>query len=136
MDERTMQLKQLKKAYKKERRRAGLLWRIPGHLFMALAAILAVITVYVCCHEAAWVQWFEMHCWLPVKSALALPLPYEKIWLLALDHGVIAVAAAAVLGLILLGLGGACKRRTKTSDAYRNYRTMKLTLETEKEENR
>lgn len=135
MDERTIQLKQLKKEYKSLRRRAGLAWKILGYSFMTLFVICAAVTVFVCCNRLNWVQFIDKQIWQPVKSALALPLPYGEIWQLAARYGLCACLCTGVPGLFFLLMGSICKGRTKTSDAYRNYRTMRLTLETEKEEN-
>lgn len=134
MDERILQYKELKKDYKKLRLKAGIGWKIIGWIFFALFVIVGCMTLFVLGNSLSLIQTVDQLIWQPVKGALGESLPYAMLWNLAQSYGILATAATAAVSLLCLLLGGVCKARVKHTETYRNYRTIKLTLETEKEE--
>ena len=134
MDERILQLKQLKKEYKKQQRKLGRGWKILGSIVMHLCFLAGVITLFVLGNELSWIQYADNHWWEPAKAALALPIPYADIWLLAADYGILAYCVLGMLGILLLIVSHVKKSAIKRADAYLAYRTLKLTLDTKKEE--
>ena len=134
MDERILQYKELKKDYKKLRLKAGIGWKIAGWIFFALFLVAGCVTLFVMGSALSFVQTVDEVIWQPVKAALGAGLPYETVWNLAQSYGVLITAVTAAVCLICFVLGAVSKAKVKNTETYLNYRTMKLTLETEKEE--
>ncbi len=134
MDERVLQLQQMKKQYKKLRRRSARPWKIPGCILMHLCFIMGLITLFVLGNHLSWIQYADTHWWEPLKQAVGLPVPYAAIWLFAAEYGILICAVTGLLGVFCLGMSHVRKARVKTTETYLNYRTLKVTLDTEKEE--
>lgn len=134
MDERVLQLQQLKKQYKKMRRRAARSWKIPGCILMHLSFIMGLITLFVLGNQLPWIQYADSHWWEPLKQSVGLPIPYGDIWLFAADYGILLCAVTGALGIVCLVMSHVRKAKVKTTETYLTYRTLKVTLDAEKEE--
>ena len=134
MDERILQLKQLKKEYKEIRAKAGWGWKTLAWIFGVVSLILAVVTVFVTFNNTAWVQVVDTGIWEPFKAAVKLNVDYAALWRLVEAYGLKALIVSVVITGTFDVLGGVASDNTKKSQAYLNYRTMKLTLEAEQEE--
>lgn len=136
MDERSLQLKALKKEYKQLKRKTALGWKLPGCVLMHLCFVMLCITVFVRGNALRWVQYVDTHWWEPLKAFLGWSIPYGEIWLFAAKFGILICVLTGVAGIACLALSRVKKSAVKKSEAYLTYRTLKLTLETEKEEKR
>lgn len=134
MDERVLQLKELKKEYKKCRARAGRAYKCFAWIFGVLTAIMAVMTVFVLFNGTAWVQLVDAYVWEPLKAALNLGIDYAGGWRLTEQYGFVATLIGFVLTAVFDVLGYMASEKVKTTEVYLNYRTLKLTLDAEKEE--
>lgn len=134
MDDRDLQLQELKKEYKKIRARAGWGWKLMAWIFGVLSVLLGICTVFVLFNGTAWVQAVDNGIWEPLKATLKLGIDYAAGWRLVESYGLIALMAALVLTATFDVLGAMASNRTKMTEEYLNYRTLKLTLEAEKEE--
>ena len=134
LEERLMQYKELKKEYKRLKTRAGLGWKILAWLCWILTAVLGVMTVYVLMHHWPLVSLVETALWQPVKAAVNLPLDYAAGWRLTQQYGQWATLAAGLHGVLFSCFAASEVSKTKKSEQYLNYRTLKLTIEAEKEE--
>ena len=134
MDERLLQLKQLKLAYKKLRARTGRVWSVIGWICFALWLPAVVATVCVRGYHYPVAQQIDLKIWEPLKAAMGLKLEFSQIWLAIWQYG---PAVCILLGVLcLLALWGRIWMQSgvRKSDEYLSYRTMKLALKTEKEE--
>lgn len=134
MDERLLQLKELKRQYKQMRRRAGWGWKIFAWLFFVIFAVLTVATLFVLFHHVGFVQLVDTKIWEPAKTVLGQGINYAACRQLLEGCGLCACGVSSVLWLLFWGLGHRASCAMKNTDTYRSWRTLKLTLETEKEE--
>ena len=134
MDERVLQLKELKAEYKKCRAKAGWINKCFAWIFGVATAIVAVMTVFVLFNDAPWVQFVDTNLWEPFKAAVALGIDYAAGWRLTQQYGLYALIVGFVLTAIFDVLGYIASEKVKTTEIYLNYRALKLTLEAEKEE--
>lgn len=119
MDQRKAQLKTLKKAYKRAKRKSLGLWKCLAVLFL-IVALLAAFVLFV-----PLVPTLLLVSFLPIELVRSLA---ENIWILYLMFGVglVLFIEAALIAKVE-------KKKLKKTAAYLDYRTMKLTLKAEKE---
>ena len=134
MDERVCQLKTLKKQYKRMRARAGWGWKVFAWLFFIAFIVILGATLFVKFNDIAWVQTLDTKVWEPFKSVLGQGINYVWFWLALDDFGYVISAALGLVWLIFLVCSKIASGRVKLTDTYRSWHTLKLTLETEKEE--
>lgn len=134
MDERILQLKDLKKCYKRMRARAGWGWKVFAWLFFLVFFVVTAATLFVVYNHTAPVQFLDNSIWEPAKAALGLKIDYAWFWCLLKKYGLIASVCSGALWLLFWGLGHSASCAMKNTDTYRSWRTLKLTLDTEKEE--
>lgn len=134
MDERQLQLKQMKKAYRQLRAKAGRSWRVLGWLFFVIWLPVTGITLFVLFNHVPFVQLIDSRIWEPVKAVLNLGIDYAYFWRLAERYGLMVSVFSGVLWLLSAVLAGWKRSAVRKSDEYLSYRTLKLTLETEKAE--
>lgn len=134
MDERVLQLIELKKQYKHMRHRAGWGWKVFAWLFFAVFFVVAAATLFVAYNHTAPVQFLDNSIWEPIKTAVGLKIDYAWFWRLLEKYGPIASICSGALWLLFWGLGRRASGAVKNTDTYRSWRTLKLTLDTEKEE--
>ena len=134
MDERILQLKQLKKEYKKARRKAGWGFKLLAWIFGVVTCILCIITVFVLFNHTAPIIFLDDTVWEPLKAMVPLTIDYAAGWKLTEQWGVIAASAGVCVTALFALLGFVRSESVKRSEVYLNYRTIKLTLDTEKEE--
>ena len=130
MDDRKLQLKQLKKASKREKRRYVTGWKFLAVLFLILAILSAVAV-------AALVAYEELLKLVETSELLAAIRPHMdeilRVRRLIPDNWVVLAAAVLwVLYLIAAILWNRGKKKWKKTEAYLDYLTMKNTLKQEK----
>ena len=136
MDERMLQLKQLKKEYKKAKAKAGWGWKMFAWIFGVLTVILAAITVFVFFNQSAPIAFVDNTVWEPLKAMIPLGVDYAAGWRLTEAYGLVALTVSLCITGLFDVLGYAASEKVKKTELYLNYRTLKLTLDTEKEERR
>lgn len=136
MDERALQLKELKKEYKKAKAKAGWGWKTFAWIFGVLTVILGVLTVFVTFNQSVPVAFIDHTVWEPLKAIVPLHIDYAAGWRLTEAYGFIAFIVSLCITALFDVLGYAASEKVKKSETYLNYRTLKLTLDTEKEERR
>ena len=134
MDDRVLQLQELKKEYKRIRAKAGWGWKLLAWIFGVVTAVVAIITVFVLFNSTAWVQAVDNGVWEPLKAALKLGINYAAGWRMTEQYGLYALVAGFVLTAVSDVLGSMASEKVKATEVYLNYRTLKLTLDAEKEE--
>ena len=134
MDERIMQLKQMKKTCRRLKAGAGRGWKAMAWVFFVLCLGLAGMTVFVRCYDHPLVQAVDLKLWEPLKAAVGLKINYSAVWCLVENWGMVAVVAGGVLWLLFAVLGLRAVSAVKKSEAFLNLRTLVLTLKAEKEE--
>ena len=134
MDDRQLQLKTLKKAYLKQRRKAtwgiNLLW----FLCLMLLALAVGMLVYVMFYKSLPIRLLDVYVWTPVKQLIGI-----KMNLLFVGKFVLKYAKWFILGFgvlfVLTWIVRACAiAKTKRFDSYLDYMTLKNTLKTERQE--
>ena len=136
MDERVLQLKELKKQYKRMRIRAGWGWRVFAWLFFAIFAVVTLATLFVRFNQTGFVQVLDTKIWEPFKTILGQWINYVYCWQWLEAYGLYACIASGLLWLVFAVFSRRAALSVKLSDTYRSWHTLKLTLETEKEESR
>ena len=134
MDERVLQLKQLKKEYKKAKAKAGWGWKTGAWIFGIVTVILGVMTVFVTFNQTPPVSFVDNVVWEPLKALIPWGMDYAAGWRLTEAYGLIALVVSLCMTALFDVLGYGASEKVKKSEVYLNYRTLKLTLDTEKEE--
>ena len=134
MDERAFQLVEMKKEYKRARAKAGWGYKTFAWIFGVITVILGIMTVFVLLNTTAWVQVVDSMVWEPLKAAVPLGIDYAGGWRLMEQYGIYAVLMGLLVTVVFGVLGHIASQKVKTREVYLNYRTLKLTLEAEKEE--
>lgn len=136
MDERVLQLKELKKQYKRLRARAGWGWRVFAWLFFVIFAVLTLATLFVRFNQTGFVQVLDTKIWEPCKTILGQWINYAYCWQWLEAYGLYACIACGLVWLVFAVFSRRAALSAKLSDTYRSWHTLKLTLEAEKEESR
>lgn len=134
MDERVLQLKRLKKAYKKQRRRAVWFWDLLWFMLLALLALAVFCLCYVIFYKTFVIRVIDVMLWTPVKYALGIRQSLLPVGLFVLKYGRLFVAGFGVLFVLIWILRSRAVSRTRKLDSYLDYKTVKNTLKTEKQE--
>ena len=136
MDERILQLKQLKKAYKKQRRQTVWFLDLLWFLMLALLAFSAFCLVYILFYRSFVIRVLDIFVWTPIKHALGIHHDLLAVGLFVLKYGWLFVIGFGVLFVTVWILRSRAIAQTRKSDSYLDYMTMKNTLKTEKQEAR
>lgn len=134
MDERVLQVKALKKAYIKERRRAIWFWDLMWYLLLALLALAVGCLVYVIFYKTPVIRFVDLKLWTPVKGLLGITGSLRMVGRFVLRFGHWFVLGFSALFVLVWILRGRAAARTRRLDSYLDYMTMKTTLKTEKQE--
>ena len=134
MDERVQQLKQLKKAYKKQRRQAVWHWDLMWYMLLAVLALAVFCLCYVIFYKTFVIRIIDLMLWTPVKYALGIRQNLLPVGLFVLKYGRLFVAGFGVLFVLVWILRSRAVARTRKLDSFLDYKTMKNTLKTEKQE--
>ena len=131
MDDRQAQLKRLKKAYKKQRRKAVWAWNVLWYMMLALLLLAAGMLLYMVYYKTAPVRILDLYVWTPIKNFVGL-----KQSLLAVGTFVLLYAKWFILGfgvafVLVWLLRGRAVSKTRRFDSYLDYMTLKNTLKTE-----
>lgn len=134
MDERLLQLKQMKKNCRRLMARAGRGWKVMAWVCFVFLLLTAGMTLFVRFGHLPFVQMIDLKMWEPVKAAIGLNMDFGFVRQLIGCYGMIAALGFAVLWLAFAALGLRAAAKVKKSEDYLDYRTLWLTLKTEKEE--
>ena len=134
MDERLLQLKQMKMNCKKQMARAGRGWKVMAWIFFVLLMLALAMTLFVRLDHLNFVKMIDRSLWEPVKAAVGLNMDLGFVRQLTNRYGVIASSCLAVLWILFAILGLCAAGKVKKTEDYLDYRTLRLTLKTEKEE--
>ena len=120
MDDRVKELKVLKKAYKRAKRRAITLWKL-----MAVFNFLACI----CCGLLGFFPVQVAQLAARLELAVSLPTGAIALTVLQIMTGVTGLVFAVALAMWIAG-----RRKVKRSDEFLSYRTLKEALWAEKKQ--
>ena len=134
MDERVQHLKNLKKAYLKQRRKATWGWDLLQVLLLVLLAVASVCVLYMMFYNAPLVRQLDALIWTPLKNLVGLTMSLRAVGIFAIMYGHYFALGFLVLWIIVLLLRGRAVAKTRKYDSYLDYNTMKITLKTEKKE--
>lgn len=134
MDERGQQLKILKKTYLQYRRQAIRVWNVLLVLMLVLLVVAAVCCAYMVFYRAPIVRQLDALIWTPLKNLVGLTMNLRPVGLFVIHYGLYFVTGFGVLLVLVLILRACAIARTRKHDSYLDYRTMKITLKTEKQE--
>ncbi len=134
MDERVQQLKQLKKAYKKQRRQAVWFWDLLWVLLLALLALAVFCLCYILFYKSFVMRFIDVMLWTPVKQLLGITQSLLPVGIFVLRYSHLFIAGFGVLFVLVWILRSRAVARTRKFDSFLDYKTMKTTLKTEKQE--
>lgn len=134
MDERVQHLKNLKKAYLKQRRKAIWGWDLLHILLLVLLAVAAACLLYMMFYTAPLVRQMDALLWTPLKNLVGLTMSLKPVGLFVIMYGHYFVLGFLVLWVLTLVLRGRAIAKTRKLDSYLDYNTMRITLKTEKKE--
>lgn len=131
MDERCIQLKKLKKTYKKERRRAMWGWDLMWWLLLLLLAIAVGLLAYMVFYKTAPVRLLDIYIWTPVKRLIGIRKNLLFVGVFVLKYAKWFILGFGVLFLLVWLLRNRALAKTRRFDSYLDYMTLKNTLKTE-----
>lgn len=134
MDERCIQLKNLKKIYKKERRRAmwgiDLMWWLLLGLLMLAVGLLAYMVFY----KTLPVRILDVYVWTPIKHLIGIRKNLLFVGVFVLRYAKWFILGFGVLFLLVWLLRNRALAKTRRFDSYLDYMTLKNTLKMEQKE--
>lgn len=134
MDERTVQMKRLKKEYMKQRRKSVWVWNALLILMLVLLAVAAACCAYMVFYRAPLVRRLDDLIWTPLKNLVGLTMNLRAVGAFVIHYGLYFVTGFSILFVAVLILRACAVAKTKKWDSYLDYKTMKTTLKTEKQE--
>ena len=134
MDDRQIQLKNLKKAYLKERRRAMWGWDLLWFLLLALLLVAVATLAYMVFYKTAPVRILDIYVWTPIKQLVGIRQNLLFVGTFVLKYAKWFILGFGVLFLLVWLLRNRALAKTHRLDSYLDYMTLKNTLKTEKDE--
>lgn len=134
MDERVQQMKNLRKVYLKQRRKAIWVWNVLLILMLVLLAVSVACCAYMVFYKAPIVRQLDGLIWTPLKNLVGLTMDLKAVGLFVIHYGLYFVTGFSALFVLVLILRAVAIAKTKKWDSYLDYKTMKITLKTEKQE--
>jgi len=131
MDERCIQLKNLKKTYKKERRRAMWGWDLLWWLLFLLLAIAVGMLAYMIFYKTFPMRILDVFVWTPIKRLIGIKQDLLFVGVFVLKYAKWFVLGFGVLFLLVWLLRNRALAKTRRFDSYLDYMTLKNTLKTE-----
>lgn len=136
MDDRLIQLKRLKKAYKKERRRALWGFDVAWYLMLALLAAAVCCLAYVWFYYHPVMRWFDSNIWTPFKNLVGIKVSLMWLGMIVRYYGFYLAGGFLTVFVLVWILRSAALSKIRCRDSYLDYKTVKNTLKTEKQEAR
>ena len=134
MDDRQIQLKNLKKAYLKERRRAMWGWDLLWFLLLALLLVAVATLAYMVFYKTAPVRILDIYVWTPIKQLVGIRQNLLFVGTFVLKYAKWFILGFGVLFLLVWLLRSRALAKAHRLDSYLDYMTLKNTLKTEKDE--
>ena len=136
MDDRKIQLKNLKKAYLKERRRATWGWNVLCWWFFALLFIAVALLAYMVFYKTSPVRILDLYIWTPIKKLVGIHYNLRFLGTFVLKYAKWFILGFGVAFLLVWLLRNRAVSKTHRFDSYLDYMTLKNTLKTERDEER
>ena len=134
MDDRQIQLKNLKKAYLKERRRAMWGWNLLWFLLLALLMIAVGLLAYMVFYKTTPVRILDIYIWTPIKRLIGIRQNLLFVGKFVLKYAKWFILGFGVLFLLVWLLRNRALAKAHRLDSYLDYMTLKNTLKAEKDE--
>lgn len=134
MDDRLMQLKNLKKAYKKQRRKAMWAWDILWYLLLVLLMVAVGMLLYMVFYKSLVVRILDIYIWTPIKYFIGIRKNLLFLGTFVLRYAKWFVLGFGVLFLLTWFFRSRALQKTRRFDSYLDYMTLKNTLKTERDE--
>lgn len=134
MDDRRIQLKNLKKAYLKERRRAMWGWDVLWYLLLVLLLLAVGMLAYMVFYKTLVVRVLDLYIWTPIKRLIGIRQNLLFLGVFVLKYAKWFILGFGVLFLLTWLLRNRALSKTHRLDTYLDYMTLKNTLKTEQDE--
>ncbi len=134
MDDRQLQLKNLKKAYLKQRHRAMWGWDLLWYLFLAMLLLAVGMLAYMVFYKSAPVRLLDIYIWTPIKRLIGIRQNLLFLGVFVLKYAKWFILGFGVLFLLIWLLRNRTLAKTRRFDSYLDYMTLKNTLKTEQDE--
>lgn len=134
MDDRQIQLKGLKKAYLKQRRRAMWGWDILWYLFLMLLVLAVGMLAYMVFYKTSVVRILDLFIWTPIKRLIGIRQSLLFVGSFVLKYAKWFILGFGVLFLLTWFFRNRALAKTRRFDSYLDYMTLKNTLKTERDE--
>ncbi len=134
MDDRLMQLKNLKKAYKKQRRKAMWAWDILWYLLLVLLMVAVGMLLYMVFYKSLVVRILDIYIWTPIKYFIGIRKNLLFLGTFVLRYAKWFILGFGVLFLLTWFFRSRALKKTRRFDSYLDYMTLKNTLKTERDE--
>lgn len=134
MDERCIQLKNLKKTYKKERRRA--MWAIDFLWWLLLGLLMLAVGVlaYMVFYKTLPVRILDVYIWTPIKHLIGIRKNLLFVGVFVIRYAKWFILGFGVLFLLVWIMRNRALAKTRRFDSYLDYMTLKNTLKMEQKE--
>ena len=134
MDDRQLQLKTLKKAYLKQRRKAMWGWDVLWFLCLALLVVSVSLLVYMVFYKTTPIRLLDIYVWTPIKHLIGIKKNLLFVGVFVLKYAKWFILGFGVLFLLVWVLRNCATAKTRRFDSYLDYMTLKNTLKTERQE--
>ena len=134
MDDRQAELKSLKKAYKKQRRKAVWGWSVLWYTLLVLLLLAVGMVLYMVFYRSFVIRVLDLYVWTPVKKLVGIRQSLLPLGRFVLSYGMWFALGFGVLFLGTWILRSRALHKTRRFDSYLDYMTLKNTLKTEKDE--
>ena len=134
MDDRQLQLKTLKKAYLKQRRKAMWGWDLLWFLFLALLVLAVGLLVYMVFYKSLPIRLLDIYVWTPIKHLIGIRKSLLFVGVFVLKYAKWFILGFGVLFLLTWVMRNLALAKTRRFDSYLDYMTLKNTLKTERQE--
>ena len=136
MDDRQAELKSLKKAYKKQRRKAMWGWDVLWYTLLALLLLAVGMVLYMVFYSSFVIRILDLYVWTPIKNFVGIRQSLLPLGRFVLNYGIWCALGFGVLFSGTWILRNRALSKARRFDSYLDYMTLKNTLKTEKDEAR
>ena len=134
MDDRQIQLKKLKKAYLKERRRAMWGWDTLWYLCLGLLLLAVGMLLYMVFYKSLVVRVLDVYIWTPIKHLIGIRRNLLFVGVFVLQYAKWFILGFGLLFLLVWLMRNRALSKARRFDSYLDYMTLKNTLKTERDE--
>ena len=134
MDDRQLQLKALKKAYLKQRRKALRGWNFLWFVCLFLLALSVGLLAYMVFYKTTPIRLLDIYVWTPIKHLIGIKKNLLFVGVFVLKYAKWFILGFGVLFLFVWIFRACAIGKTKRFDSYLDYMTLKNTLKTERQE--